>query len=389
LAHSLNLSGNAAAEILCVQAVTFFGVVQKLYVFLSASTSRWNVLTEKLKTAEGSSTVPKRLSETRWSARADALNSLISNYHVYIEVLQQIAGDALQKKATQAEAESITKALTKLETGFLTAFWSCVLNRTNMTSKLLQSEKADLGSSVSLFQSLSDFVGMLRERNKFDEFVEQGKKLSGTSQFTEKRTKHFRRTADDHSAEGVSMSGSDSEEFRITTFLVIIDSFRLDLDKRIKAYSKVDKLFSFMQHTAVEAEVSLNGVVDFYSTDLEDVGQVESEWFQWRSLLKNLNVTSCSPPEMLKLMLQNEFSTAFPNTYILLRHYLTLPVTNCAGERSFSHLKRIKSALRSTQTQDRLNNLSLLNIECDVLQELDFSAVIDTFSSAKCRKRSL
>ena len=83
-----------------------------------------------------------------------------------------------------------------------------------------------------------------------------GKKLSGTLQFTEKRKKYFRRTADDLSAEGVTMSCS--EEFRISTFLVIIDSRLLDLDKRIKAYSKVDKLFSFLRHTDVEAEVSLN-----------------------------------------------------------------------------------------------------------------------------------
>ena len=48
-----------------------------------------------------------------------------------------------------AEADSIIKALSKLETGFLAAFWSCVLNRTNMTSKLLLYEKADLGSSCS------------------------------------------------------------------------------------------------------------------------------------------------------------------------------------------------------------------------------------------------
>jgi len=61
--------------------------------------------------------------------------SLNSNYHVYLEVLEQIAEDPLQKKATQVEANPIIKALTKLETGFLTAFWSCVLKRTNMTSK--------------------------------------------------------------------------------------------------------------------------------------------------------------------------------------------------------------------------------------------------------------
>ena len=136
-----------------------------------------------------------------------------------------------------------------------------------------------------------------------------GKKQSGTLQFTEKRKKYIRRPADYLSAEGATMSCC--EEFRIFTFLVIIDSLLLDLHKRIKAYSKVDKLFSFLRHTDVEAEVSLNGVVDFYSRNLEGLGEVENGWFQWRSLLKNLKVTSCSPPEMLKLMLQNDFSTSF------------------------------------------------------------------------------
>ena len=49
---------------------------------------------------------------------------------------------------------------------------------------------------------------MLREKNKFDEFVELGKKQSGTLQFTEKRKKYFLRTADDQSAEGVSVTMS-------------------------------------------------------------------------------------------------------------------------------------------------------------------------------------
>jgi len=52
------------------------------------------------------------------SARADALNRLNSNYRVYTEVLQLIAEDPLQKKATHSEAYSLIKALTKLETGF-------------------------------------------------------------------------------------------------------------------------------------------------------------------------------------------------------------------------------------------------------------------------------
>ena len=123
-----------------------------------------------------------------------------------------------------------------------------------MTSKLIQSEEADLGSSVCLLKSLCAFIGMLRERSKFDEFVEAGKEISGYPGFSEKRTKYSRRTADDVGAQGVIVS--TSEEFRISTFLAIIDSLLLDLDKRIKAYSMVDDLFLFLRHIDVDAEVS-------------------------------------------------------------------------------------------------------------------------------------
>ena len=128
---------------------------------------------------------------------------------------------------------------------------------------------------MSRLKSLSAFIGMLRGRSKFDEFVEARKEISGSPGFSEKRTKYSRRTADDVGAQGVIVS--TSEEFRISTFLAIIDSLLLDLDKRIKAYSMVDELFLFLRHIDVDAEVSLKGVVDFYSKDLEEVTTFENE----------------------------------------------------------------------------------------------------------------
>ena len=87
-----------------------------------------------------------------------------------------------------------------------------------------------------------------------------GKELSGDSGFSVKRTKYSRRTADDESVQGVTMS--NCEEFRIFTFLVMSDFFLQELDTRIKAYTKVDELFSFLRQTDVEAEVSLAGAID-------------------------------------------------------------------------------------------------------------------------------
>ncbi|KAL5517239.1 hypothetical protein EMCRGX_G002743 [Ephydatia muelleri] len=45
--HSLNLCGSHAAQC-CSEVITFFGMVQKLYVFFSASPQRWEILQEQL-----------------------------------------------------------------------------------------------------------------------------------------------------------------------------------------------------------------------------------------------------------------------------------------------------------------------------------------------------
>ena len=73
VAHSLNLVGKCAAEC-CQSAVHFFMCVQGLYVFSSASTHRWNLLTDALKPLQCQTIKP--LSDTRWEARYDALHTL-------------------------------------------------------------------------------------------------------------------------------------------------------------------------------------------------------------------------------------------------------------------------------------------------------------------------
>ena len=66
-AHSLNLVVNDAA-MCCREASSFFGTLQKIYVFLSGSTNRWDILKKHI-----SRLTVKPLSTTRWSSRIDAI----------------------------------------------------------------------------------------------------------------------------------------------------------------------------------------------------------------------------------------------------------------------------------------------------------------------------
>ncbi|KAJ8881868.1 hypothetical protein PR048_018354 [Dryococelus australis] len=52
----------------------------------------------------------------------------------------------------------------------------------------------------------------------------------------------------------------------------------------------------------------------------------------------------------------------FPNLHILLKILATLPVTAASLERSFSTLKRLKTYLRNSTGEDRLNGLARMSI---------------------------
>ena len=61
----------------------------------------------------------------------------------------------------------------------------------------------------------------------------------------------------------------------------------------------------------------------------------------------------------------------FSEVNTLLRVYLTVPMTSATAERSFSSLRRLKTYLRSTMSQKRLNHILLLHTHKVFTDELN------------------
>ena len=66
-----------------------------------------------------------------------------------------------------------------------------------------------------------------------------------------------------------------------------------------------------------------------------------------------------------------------------------MPVSVASAERSFLKLKLIKTYLRSTMSQYRLNGLAIMSIENLIGRSLNYDQLIDNFADAKARKRPL
>ena len=93
--------------------------------------------------------------------------------------------------------------------------------------------------------------------------------------------------------------------------------------------------------------------------------------------------------ELKTLFVANNFQQLYSQIFILLKIYLTLPVTSAGAERSFSVLKRLKNYLRSTMGQDRLSSLAILDIEYEqtrYLIENGLDVLVDEFATLKERR---
>lgn len=382
-AHSLNLVGVNAVDS-SPEALRFFDFLQSLYTFCASSTHRWGKV---FRNTDVKLTL-KSLSGTRWSARAESTNALWKYYAQLRESLNNISKDSQEKRDTRSEASALCGKLDTLEIAVMAYFWDTILQRFQATSLQLQKPNININTATQLLISLCDFVAA--QRDNFAHFERSA--LSVTDSVSQdyrhdlQRTKKRKHMADESAEPDVEFGGK--EKFRIETFNVLIDKLVSCLDHRLTAYTHLTNLFHvlFMPDNMSISELTsrAEALAAAYPTDL--TMSLGDELVQFKSFIPE---EQRCPNTMLKTVVNLDLQATFPSLYIALRLFLTLPITNCEGERSFSRMARIKNELRMKMSQNRLNSLSLLAIESQFVQQLNFDELVDDFARRKSRKRLL
>ena len=87
-------------------------------------------------------------------------------------------------------------------------------------------------------------------------------------------------------------------------------------------------------------------------------------------------------------MINFSVCSSFPQLLKLLILFLIIPVTVTTAERSFSKLKIIKSYLRSSMSQERLDGLAMLAIEKSAITPDIEERIIKDFLQRNARRRT-
>lgn len=73
------------------------------------------------------------------------------------------------------------------------------------------------------------------------------------------------------------------------------------------------------------------------------------------------------------------FKEMLSSVHLLLRLFMTIPISSATSERSFSALRRLFTYLRSSMTEKRLNNCLLLHVHKDLTDSIDLTLIAKEF----------
>lgn len=384
--HCLNLTLCDLAKS-CEKALDFFGVLQRLYTLFAGSTKRWQILNDNVK-----GFTLKSLSTTRWESRIGSIKPLRFNAAEVREALLQLA-ESDKDPITKSGAKSIaTNDLGDFEFLLSMVIWYEILFAFNKVSKMLQSQDMHISVAIGEVKGLIAWLDKFRETG-FTDAIITTKEIAATLNvepvFPVRRPIQRKRFFDESNS-GSIPSSSGEESFRMHYFLYIVDQAKGSLKRRFEQYKYYDDIFGFLFTS--EALNSLNdNDLRAACMNLENVLRLgESSDVDGEDMFREIKLLREILPKekMIATDILNflQERNSYPVVRLAYRILLTVPVTVASAERSFSKLKLLKSYLRSTMSQERLNGLAMISIENDFLGKINCDKLIDEFAAKKARR---
>ncbi|KAL7307649.1 hypothetical protein TKK_0000333 [Trichogramma kaykai] len=376
--HKLNLSISQSSSVQAIRNVV--GTLKDVIAFFKASAKRSHLL----KNVMGHKLCG--LCETRWVERHDGVIQFRDCIGKVIETLDHIA--TWTDMHTAAKAKSLRLSLCNGEVIISIVCLANLLNCTLQLSRYFQKTRIDMKSAQEF---LVDTITILSNKRKKSEeyFANLFEEARSTAEELDVELKVPRLAGKQKNRENHSCK-SVEDYYRVTIFIRLLDNIIADL--KIRFPEETLQLFDFYILFPGESTVdnheyknALNRLVTKYASifgESENVlhGKLCNEMELYELHCKKYKLENCDALQIL----DSCDEVLFPVITTLFKIFLSLPISSCSAERSFFSLRRIKTWLRSSMTEDRLDGLALMNIHWNIAISVD--NVIDRFANSGKRR---
>lgn len=330
------------------------------------------------------------MSGTRWESRIESVKAVRFQTAKIQEALLKLSeSDDDDSDRGLAKTFAIGKigGISSIEFILSLVIWYDILNVVNVVSKTLQSEDMLIDIAMKQIEGLIKYFEDYRNTGFADTMIkakEIATEMGVDHEFYVPR-KITRKIFFDETRDVEDTTQSHEESFRVNYFLFIVDQVSASLKTRFENYKAYEDIFGFLcgsVNLSSLDDARLKACCDRLETALKhesssdiDANDLFGELQVIRMILPAEQMTAVETLRFLKRQ------GCFPVACIAYRILLTVPVNVATAERSFSKLKLLKSYLRSTMSQERLNGLAILAIEHEFLDDLDLDKITNAFAT--------
>ncbi|CAF1227009.1 unnamed protein product [Rotaria sordida] len=429
--HSFNLAISDSCEIRSIQNT--IGTIKEIYNFirsLSVRSGRFERLareinkkrvivlsenneTSSIQSLENSTSEVRykkvklvNVCATRWVERRVAVETFNCLFPVVVELLTNLMKS--KDKESSIRSNLFYGAISSSEFLCSLPMLNKLLSFTINVARSLQNSKIDLMNCISNIEDILQVMQMMRNEpdEEYNYLFQEAQHLG---KYTETVIEMPRITKRQINRDNIPAS-SAYDYFKLNIFIPLLDHFLVAIKDRFSEHVKKAAAISCLvpKYIVDKSYDDLTPAIEIYNNFLSagsDV-QVKSEFLLWKKRWMNIVTETISTPlspssssntTTIKMKQKQEIvlpdtvihayaacpEAFYPNIKILLKIFATLPVTTATTERTFSVLKLLKTYLRSTMSETRLNGLAMMYIYRDV--DINVDAVIDEFAKSNRR----
>ncbi|KAI6656107.1 Zinc finger MYM-type protein 1-like [Oopsacas minuta] len=317
------------------------------------------------------------LCPTRWTVRAEALASIAENYHA-LQLTWDVAKDATRDTEMRARIGGVAAQMEKFDFFYGISLGRKLLNIVDNLSRSMQAKNISACDGQRLVDMTHKTLQSMRTDECFGLFwgyLECRRSSVDVSSPTLPRRFEKGDCAPEYPT---TVQDNYRRIYLEAIELIVTTTTNRFQQKGFKMMQKLETVLTSVQQPQLSE--GIKDVVEFYCPDFNHPDCLLTQ-------LNILHTSTDNPMTDLESIVTHLKSLGiaervfFSEVIKAVKIILVMPATNAVSERSFSALRRLKTWLRTTTTQSRLNWCMLLHVHKEKTDALQMISVGNEFIS--------
>ena len=324
--------------------------------------------------------------KTRWLQRLDGLERMQQMMEWVLEALEIIKDDMSLKPEQRGDADGLFLKFQSFGFAVTLIIVRHIISYVDPLTTELQKVKLDVIGVYKAVDTCLAAIDSARNVDNIDEkhktWYEEVKKFANKYGIPESKPRFARKQI--HRANYETDDISEYYKWQLT--IPFLDRLSSNLCHRFSEEHRIHmngaQIIPSHVLTTLSWRSHAKAFSEQYADDLPNVNRLDEELDLWEHYWKGEETARNHIPDdvtdTLTYMHKSKIHLWYPNIHTILILIATVPSSSCSCERSISRLRLLKTYLRSTMKNERLNGLALLSIHYDM--QIDYEKVLDIFA---------